>query len=189
MLCECGCGLPAPIATKTDTARGYVKGQPFRWRKGHRRVSFAERFARYVFCHGDPDACWPWRGSTGHKGYGKTSIGGKFKGAHVETYRYFKGELPDGKPVVRHTCDQPACCNPTHLIAGTHGDNTADMMERDRQCRGERNGQAILTDDIVREIRASYTGAPGEHGRLAQEYGVSRPTVSYILQRKTWKHI
>lgn len=34
-LCECGCGLPAPIAKLTDTKRGYVKGQPRRYIIGH----------------------------------------------------------------------------------------------------------------------------------------------------------
>jgi hypothetical protein len=34
-LCECGCGRPAPIAEKTDSAWGYVKGQPKRFIRGH----------------------------------------------------------------------------------------------------------------------------------------------------------
>lgn len=34
-LCECGCGLPAPIAKKTRTSLGYVKGQQLRFRQGH----------------------------------------------------------------------------------------------------------------------------------------------------------
>lgn len=34
-LCECGCGQPAPIATKTNLRRGRVKGQPSRFRQGH----------------------------------------------------------------------------------------------------------------------------------------------------------
>lgn len=36
-LCDCGCGLPAPIASKTHSARGQVKGQPIRFRPGHYR--------------------------------------------------------------------------------------------------------------------------------------------------------
>ena len=34
-LCECGCGQPAPIATKNHTRTGAVKGQPVRFIKGH----------------------------------------------------------------------------------------------------------------------------------------------------------
>ena len=35
VLCGCGCGLPAPIATANRPSRGQVKGQPLRFRKGH----------------------------------------------------------------------------------------------------------------------------------------------------------
>lgn len=35
VLCECGCGQPAPIATQNNAARGYVKGQPQRFIRGH----------------------------------------------------------------------------------------------------------------------------------------------------------
>lgn len=34
-LCECGCGQPAPIAKKTDTARGYIAGEARRFVAGH----------------------------------------------------------------------------------------------------------------------------------------------------------
>lgn len=35
-LCQCGCGLPAPISPDNDASEGRVKGQPMRFRKGHR---------------------------------------------------------------------------------------------------------------------------------------------------------
>jgi hypothetical protein len=34
-LCECGCGQPAPIAKRHCPKRGYVKGQPHRFIRGH----------------------------------------------------------------------------------------------------------------------------------------------------------
>jgi hypothetical protein len=34
-LCECGCGVQAPVATRHDPRRGYVKGQPMRFVAGH----------------------------------------------------------------------------------------------------------------------------------------------------------
>lgn len=36
-LCMCGCGQPAPIASRTNRAFGHVKGQPVRYIKGHYR--------------------------------------------------------------------------------------------------------------------------------------------------------
>ena len=35
VLCECGCGESAPIARQNDPKRGYTKGQPVRFVKGH----------------------------------------------------------------------------------------------------------------------------------------------------------
>jgi uncharacterized protein YerC len=35
ILCECGCGLPAPIAKNTNRAAGVVAGQPQRFLRGH----------------------------------------------------------------------------------------------------------------------------------------------------------
>lgn len=33
--CQCGCGLRAPIATRTDSSRGWIKGRPLRYIRGH----------------------------------------------------------------------------------------------------------------------------------------------------------
>ena len=37
MNCQCGCGYPAPIATRTNPKTGSVKGQPQRFIRGHHR--------------------------------------------------------------------------------------------------------------------------------------------------------
>jgi len=41
-LCECGCGLPTPLAKQTDKRRGHIKGQPMCFLSGHisDRLSF-----------------------------------------------------------------------------------------------------------------------------------------------------
>lgn len=36
-LCDCGCGLAAPIAKRTKSTAGHTKGQPTRYRHGHNR--------------------------------------------------------------------------------------------------------------------------------------------------------
>lgn len=36
-LCQCGCGGAAPIAPKSCSRRGYVKGQPYRFIFGHQQ--------------------------------------------------------------------------------------------------------------------------------------------------------
>lgn len=47
-------------------------------------------------------------------------------------YEEHHGEIPDGL-VVRHTCDNPPCINPDHLIIGTQAQNIQDMIDRGRK--------------------------------------------------------
>jgi hypothetical protein len=57
------------------------------------------------------------------------------------------------------------------------------------QARGERQGLAKLTDDLVAEIRHRYaTGLPTQ-AVLAREFGVTQATISLILKNRTWTHV
>jgi hypothetical protein len=90
--------------------------------------------------------------------------------------------------VIRHTCDNPPCCNPNHLVAGTHGDNCKDKIIRGRLPIGEDAGPSKLTEIQVREIKIRLLG--GERGNvLAKEFGVHVMTVSDIKRGATWGHV
>lgn len=54
---------------------------------------------------------------------------------------------------------------------------------------GERNHWSKLNNDKIKAIRYRYTGARGELGLLAREYGVTAANISAIVRRKTWQHI
>lgn len=41
--CECGCGFPAPIATKTRSRLGHIKGEAIRFINGHQKSAPAVR--------------------------------------------------------------------------------------------------------------------------------------------------
>jgi hypothetical protein len=55
--------------------------------------------------------------------------------------------------VVRHTCDNPPCINPLHLIVGTVGDNNRDIVERGRHWQQQKThcpqGHPLLGDNLV----------------------------------------
>ncbi|NDC95747.1 HNH endonuclease [bacterium] len=79
------------------------------------------------------ESCWIWTGFRFPFGYGNFYIG---KNKNISTHRYsyelHKGEIPEGM-VVMHTCDNPPCVNPEHLVLGTQGDNLRDMMAKGRK--------------------------------------------------------
>lgn len=77
------------------------------------------------------------KGFTGGYGYTKRAWGGKPKRTiklHRAVYCDYHKLSPDDIAglAVRHTCDNPRCINPEHLILGTQQENIQDMMERGR---------------------------------------------------------
>jgi hypothetical protein len=85
-----------------------------------------------------PDGCWPWTGgkriSASGRNYGVVFFEGKVQLAHRVAFRLARGYWPLNG---RHSCDNPPCCNPAHLLDGTHADNMADKVARGRQARGQ----------------------------------------------------
>lgn len=76
--------------------------------------------------------CWIWTGVILRSGYGEIQIGGRKYRAHRIAFDTFVRKLGDDE-IVRHTCDTPPCINPTHLRAGTQGDNMRDMFAKGRR--------------------------------------------------------
>lgn len=129
--------------------------------------------------------CWLWSGSTDRGGYGLVNYKNE-KRAHRLSYKLAHGELARGVCVL-HSCDNPACINPAHLRTGTQAENIADMKAKGRgnQPKGEKQTHSKLTDDQVREIRAS-----GDFQQvLADRYRVALVTISRIIRNVSWKHI
>lgn len=81
------------------------------------------------------DGCWEWTAARRGPGYGVIGRGGRADGvapAHVVSWEIHFGAVPIGLFVLHH-CDNPPCVRPDHLHLGTKGDNTREMIERDRQ--------------------------------------------------------
>jgi HNH endonuclease len=146
-----------------------------------------QRLEAKVDRSGGPDACHPWTGSTSH-GYGMVTVNRRTFRAHRVAYELYVGPIPDGL-LIRHTCDNPACCNPRHLLTGTDLDNKWDSIERGRHNFGKKNGSARLTDEQVLAIRAQYASGRYLLRELGAIYGVSRVHVGRIVHGKKWAHL
>lgn len=76
--------------------------------------------------------CWPWMGAKNKLGYGKF----KHLGTVLNASRVALAIKMDQPLFVLHglaachTCDNPECCNPDHLYAGTQSQNMRDRWKR-----------------------------------------------------------
>lgn len=87
---------------------------------------------------GGPDDCWEYQAKRDRGGYGRFWLDGKTRGAHVVAWLFTRGPVPAGLCVL-HRCDNPPCCNPTHLFVGTFGDNNADRAAKGRSAKAQPN--------------------------------------------------
>jgi len=78
------------------------------------------------------EVCWEWAGSRTDYGYGRITYADRFIYAHRAAWELNNQVEVGDTLVVRHTCDNPPCVNPGHLIPGTQADNLHDMVVRGR---------------------------------------------------------
>lgn len=136
-----------------------------------------DRFWAKVDIQG-PDDCWNWKasvqGGTKEKPYGQFAYGGRKENggvsqlAHRFAYLLKKGLIDCNTPVdigkvlkrdfvVRHTCDNPLCCNPKHLRGGTQKKNIKDMIKKGKKATPPEGGwRNKLTSKLVLKIRGLY---------------------------------
>ena len=125
-----------------------------------------------------PSGCVEYQGYKTDGGYGR------YNGTYIHRilYEHATGDKLSKGEIVMHTCDNPPCCNISHLRKGTKANNSADMATKDRSAHGQKCGHAVLTSDQVHEIRHDSRS----QYKIAEEYGVTQPTISRIINYKTW---
>jgi hypothetical protein len=151
-----------------------------------RNLSEEQRYWAKVDRRGG-DECWEWTAYCNRSGYGCFGIDGSSVLAHRYGFELANGEI-DEDLCVLHRCDNPKCQNPAHLFLGTRVDNAADRDAKGRQARGERQGSAVLTEDLVREANRLYRGGMSIP-KIAERLGVKKGTLGSVRKGLSWSHL
>jgi hypothetical protein len=124
-LCACGCGERTPIAPVTSKKRGWRKGEPVTYCRGHsaRVTNRTRKLESKILITETETGCLIWGGATNSKGYPQRGDheGGNLL-VHRAEYERANGPVPIGYHL-HHLCETPRCVNPKHLIALSPGDH------------------------------------------------------------------
>lgn len=120
-------------------------------------------------------------------GYFVTNKNGKYDYLHREIAlkKYKINKIPPRR-VVMHTCDNPSCVNPDHLLIGTMKDNSQDSVKKNRSARGERSGLTSLRETDAIAICLINTLTLKE---LSKMFNVTVDVIKQIKSKTTWKHL
>lgn len=96
--------------------------------------------------------CWNWNKSVTSAGYGQFTRNKKYWTTHTFVYTQIHGEIPKGS-VIHHTCHNTKCCNPSHLIIGTHKDIYNDSKDAHMNADSKRATGCTILGKHYRTIR------------------------------------
>lgn len=141
--------------------------------------AFRKKWKRAVYCSvicqirprirfGGPKECWEWQGAKNNHGYGQIRI----NGAHMYVHRAMfeachQRPISKGRSLL-HSCDNPSCCNPSHLREGEQSENLQDAAKRLRTTRA-------LTPQQVAEVKALRNVVSQKE--LAERYNITTNTL------------
>lgn len=150
------------------------QGEPLDWLRGN--------------VPAETDDCLVWPYGRFADGYGAIRWEGRKHRVHRLVCTMIHGDPPCESMDAAHTCGNGhlGCVNDRHLYWATRAQNLADRIAHGTANRGQRNGQAKLTELEAREI-LSLKGSGILQKDVAARFGVSRELVGRIWRRQIWE--
>lgn len=108
-------------------------------------------------------------------GYGMTRQGGRAMGYHRAVFLRTHGYLPE---VVMHTCDNPRCINPEHLLPGNQSLNIQDAYDKGRH----RGSNRMFTDQQEKGILSELISGSTQL-QVSERLGCSVGVIQKVVKR------
>ena len=132
-----------------------------------------------------------WKQLTPCKTDGRTgcrlyiSIKGKNYFIHRLVLEAFRGPCPDGMEACHYPDRTESNCRLDNLRWDTHESNMDDQRKHGTLARGERQGKSVLTESLVRQIRAMRRDGK-TYGFICLELNLKKSTVAAVSLGQNW---
>ena len=125
------------------------------------------------------DGCWHWTAAKDKDGYGLFLLDGKLTGAHRVAWELARGPIPEGARVL-HICFSKGCVNPDHLELSTERKIVREQLTQRVGAKLDAEEVAVIRAQLKLRVSQTY---------LAEQYGVTKQTISRIKNGETWKDV
>jgi len=155
------------------------------------KKKIAPKGATEMFLRGfvdwDSNECLPWPYARCNKGYGIAVINGKQTKASRWMCILAHGEPPFENAEAAHSCGNPWCVSPRHIRWATPSENQQDRIAHGRTNRGEQDGMAKLTPDVVRKVYSMKGRKTAK--QVAKDLPVGITAIYKIWRGERWAHL
>lgn len=135
----------------------------------------------------DPKACWNFSGYKNEDGYGIVYVNSKRVRAHrCAKELSLNKNIPDGK-LVLHKCDNPSCCNPSHLYIGNYSDNNSDRAMRNPTNQGDQGKLYSREIWLIRKLKIVKFTRTVTRYKYSEAYVAKMFKVSQFTIHEIWK--
>lgn len=148
-----------------------------RWKGKYRQAKSAEDYLNQRL--DKSGVCWTWLAGVDKNGYGQCQSAKhakelKVTRSHQLAFVVWNGKIPKGK-IICHHCDNPTCCNPNHLYAGTWKNNVEDCIARGRYKNGAKKK---FDHEKIVSLHGKYTCE-----KVAEQFNCSFSLVCQIWRK------
>lgn len=185
--CRCACGVMLIVRSESLVNSDTKSCGCYHRMVASKSMPFEDRLRRSTEKQYNDVACLEWTGATDNNGYGSLTSKRRRHKAHRIAWERAFGPIPERLGVLHH-CDNPPCCEPTHLFLGSQAINMADAAAKDRVVNGSRIKGAKLTESDIPDIRAMLDDGMPQR-LIAHRFKVCQSQISEINAGRAWKYV